>query len=117
MPNPALINEQSPKILHFLGIADIYMTLGRPAIYEVEPKITDEYQPDAYTRLTEGPAVVELQRSTISTKKFQNKVDLFVEAYRRNKHDARTLLVYSDKPYNITLPSGFRVEQRKLEVI
>jgi hypothetical protein len=115
MPNPAMMSEQSPKILHFLGLVEIYLALGKPEIYTVEPKITDEYIPDAYTRLEQGPAMVELQRSTISSKKMKHKVNLFVESYRRGKHDARTLLVYTERPYNLDTPHGFEIVQRKLE--
>lgn len=116
MPNPAMINIQSPKLKHFLGLVDVFITLGQPEIYEVEPQITDDYRPDAYTRLDMVPTIIELQRSTISRKKFQAKVDMFVQSYKMKKHDARTLLVYTDTAYKLTIPSGFEIIQRKLVI-
>lgn len=116
MPNPAMINMQSPKLKHFLGLVDVYIALGQPEIYEVEPQITDEYRPDAYTRINDAPTLIELQRSTISRKKFQLKVDLFVQSFKMKKHDAKRLLVYTDSPYKLTVPAGFEVIQQKLVI-
>jgi hypothetical protein len=116
MPNPAMMNEQSPKILHFLGLVDIYLSLGKPAIYTVEPDIDENYRPDAYCRLGDfGPTLIELQRSTISKRKMQEKVNGFVLTYQKKKHDAKTLLIYTDKPYSLDVPYGFQIVQRKLE--
>jgi hypothetical protein len=118
MPNPAMINYQSPKLKHFLGLVDIYISLDQPEIYEVEPQITDDYRPDVYTRLDDScPTIIEYQRSTISNKKFQAKVDLFVQAYKMQKHDAKRLLIYTDTQYRLTAPIGFEIVQRKLDTI
>ena len=116
MPNPAMINMQSPKLKHFLGLVDVFLTLGQPEIYEVEPQVTEDYRPDAYTRIEGVPTIIELQRSTISTKKMQLKVDLFIQAYKLKKHDARRLLVYTDITYRLNVPSGFEVIQEKLVI-
>lgn len=114
MPNPVIVHTESAKIKHYLAIADFYVTIGQPAIYEVEPQIDKEYIPDAYTRLGELPVVVEVQRSYISNKKMQNKIDGFVKTYLAGKHDARTLWIVSDQRWQIEVPEGFTVEQKQL---
>ena len=114
MPNPAIIHHRSNKIEHFLGLVDIYLRLKKPKIFEVEPQINDEYVPDAYTRINDRPVIIEYQRTLISTKKMQSKVDAFVESYVRKQHDARTLLIVSDHNYpKITIPSGFHIIHKK----
>jgi hypothetical protein len=114
MPNPSLIHLRSASTDHFLGLVDLYIALGQPQVYTVEPQITEEYRPDAYTRLP-APVLIELQRSTISSKKMQQKVDQFVKSSQEKKHDARTLLIVTDRPYSIKVPSGFNVVQRSME--
>jgi hypothetical protein len=113
MPNPSVIHPQSPKIQHYLGIADLYIQIGQPKVYEVEPKVNDEYSPDAYTRLDGEAILIELQRTVISQKRMQQKVDAFAESFIRKQHDAKTLWIVSDYEYKIKPPTGFNIIQKK----
>lgn len=113
MPNPSIIHPRSSKTHHFLGIADIYIRLNQPKIYTVEPQINDEYIPDFYTRLPDA-CIGEFQRSTISSKKLQEKVDQFCDAFKRKEHDAKTLLIVTDLRYSLKVPNGFNVIVKSL---
>jgi hypothetical protein len=117
MPNPVLIHTESAKIRHFLAIADFYIRLGCPEIYEVEPQFDAEYIPDAYTRLgPNGEAIlIEVQRSHISHKQMQKKIDGFVKTYKLGKHDARTMYLVTDENFRFAVPEGFRVERIALK--
>lgn len=110
MPNPTLIHPESSKIRHFLAIADFYIQAGKPEIYEVEPTIAEEYRPDAYMRLGE-PIIVEVQRTRISVKRMQDKVDWFAKTHKQGKHDAKSLWIVTDVPYPISIPIGYKVKQ------
>src|SRR5690625_1287432 len=88
MPNPTIIHPESQNIRHFLGIADIYMNLEKPEIFEVEPGVSEGYRPDIYTRIPD-PTIIEFQRSVISRKRMQQKVDAFVDAHLQGLHDAK----------------------------
>lgn len=112
-----MIHLQSSKIPHFLGLADIFIRLGRPKIFEVEPYVNDEYRPDAYTRIDDLPVLIELQRSRISHPKMMDKIDQFVASYKSKQHDARTLWIITDHEYRLSLPRGFTVEQKRPEAI
>lgn len=100
--------------MHFLGLVDIYIALGQPDVYEVEPQVSDDYRPDAYTRLDGVPTIIEYQRSIVSTKKMISKVEQFVSTYHRGKHDAKRLLIISETKYNIPSYLGFHIEQKPL---
>lgn len=108
MPNPAMIHTESSKIRHYLAIADVYIRRGKPNVFEVEPYFDDKYRPDAYMR-NPSPVLVEVQRSYISHKKMQDKVDGFVRTYREGKHDAKTLWIVSDDEFKVRWPEGFEV--------
>ena len=110
MQNPTIIHTESSKIRHYLAIADLYIRLGKPPIYEIEPQVDPEYVPDVYTRLHE-PIIVEIQRSYISHKKMQSKVDGFVRTFKLGKHDARTLWIVTDLDFKVSVPEGFKVEK------
>lgn len=114
MPNPSVIHPQSPRIQHHLAVADLYIQLGQPKVYEIEPIINDEYRPDAYTRLDGEPVLIELQRTVISAKKMQAKVDAFAESFVRKQHDAKTLWIVSDYVYQVKAPTGFTVAQKPI---
>lgn len=109
MPNPTLIHTESTKLRHFLAIADFYIRLGKPEVYQVEPDIDPSYRPDAYTRLPD-PVVVEVQRSYISNRKMQEKIDNFADTFVRGKHDAKTLWIVTDTKFTVKLPRGFNIE-------
>lgn len=113
MPNPTLIHPESQNVRHFVGIAELYLQLGKPKIYEVEPQVNDHYRPDIYTHAV-APTVIEYQRSRISQKRMQVKVDLFVESFRAGDHDARKLWVLSDTPYDLKIPQDFQLIQSPL---
>jgi competence CoiA-like predicted nuclease len=75
--------------------------------------VNDTYRPDCYTRLPD-PTIIEFQRSTISHKRMQVKVDAFLDSYIKKEHDAKTLWIFTDTKYNITLPPGFTLIQSAL---
>lgn len=113
MPNPTIIHPESQNIRHFLGIADIFIQLNKPEIFEVEPVVSGTYRPDIYCRLPEA-TIIEFQRSTISLKRMQKKIDDFLDSHIRKLHDAKTLWVMSDTKYNISLPPGYTLIQSSL---
>lgn len=114
MPNPTICHPESQNIRHFLGIAEIYLYLGQPSVFEVEPQVNANYRPDAYVRCEE-PMIVEYQRSKITIKKMQEKIDLFAKSCQNGEHDAKTLWVVSDITYNVTTPKGFQLIQSSLK--
>ena len=118
MPNPTIIHPQSNKINHFLGLVDIYISLNQPKIFEVEPIVNDEYRPDAYVRLDgDTPVLIELQRTAISTKRMQEKVDAFAKAHMKKEHDAKTLWIVADTEYRVKIPSGFDIVHKKISAV
>lgn len=110
MPNPTMIHPESSKLKHALALVDLYIELGCPAVYQVEPNICETYRPDVYMR-NPHPIIVEVQRSTVSKKKMQQKVDGFVQSYYLKQHDAKELWFISTVEYNVEIPSGFVLKQ------
>jgi len=89
--------------------------MKKPKIFEIEPQMNKEYQPDVYTIINDRPIIIEYQRTLISAKKMQEKVNLFVESHIRKNHDAKTLLLVSDHKYpKVTIPSGYRIIRKPL---
>jgi hypothetical protein len=117
MPNPALIHTQSAKLRHYLGLVDIYLTLGKPEVFHVEPHIAESYRPDASTVISNSPVLLEYQRSLVSNRKMQEKVDGFVETNKQGLHDAKTLLIVTDYEYDLRIPEGFGIIQKKMDII
>lgn len=110
MPNPTIIHPESQNCRHFLGIVDLYISLGKPEVFYVEPVCSSDYRPDVYCRV-EHPLVIEYQRSKITIKSMQEKINNFAKAYTRGEHDAKTLWIMSDITYNVKTPEGFKVIQ------
>lgn len=110
MPNPSIIHPESQNIRHFLGLVDLYIQLGKPEVYEIEPIVNASYRPDVYMH-SPHPILVEYQRSKITIKKMQEKVDHFEKSFHANEHDAKTLWILSDVSYSIKIPQGFQVIQ------
>lgn len=118
MPNPSIIPKQSSRTQHFLEIADLYLALNQPKIFEVEPDVSEYYRPDVYLRVdSDVPVCVEVQRSVISNAKMQEKVDGFVQAFKQKKHDAKTLWIVANKTYDVSIPSGFRIVQKQMAAV
>jgi hypothetical protein len=109
MPNPSIIHPRSEKLQHYLGLVDIYIRLDKPSLenWKVEPQVTKEYRPDAALRSGNQIILIEYQRTPISTKRMQEKVDNFHKTY--DLHKSKTLWVFSHKEYNVTIPQGFTV--------
>jgi hypothetical protein len=85
-------------------------------VYEVEPNIDETYRPDAYTRLkNEQPALVEVQRSHVSNKIMQGKVDGWVDTFRRGKHDARTLIIVGKEKWTLRAPEDMQILYAELK--
>lgn len=82
-------------------------------MYYVEPMCSSDYRPDVYCRLDRS-VVVEFQRSKITIKRMQDKVDNFAKAYVKGEHDAKTLWIMSDIQYSIKVPEGFQVIQSSI---
>jgi hypothetical protein len=109
MPNPALMHTESSKRQHALAVVDTYIKLGQPNHFDVEPNFDNKYRPDAYTTIRGKKAVVEVQRSHISNKKMQDKVDGFVRTFREGKHEACIMYVVTDENFRISAPEGFKL--------
>lgn len=110
--NPPMIHTQSSKINHYLGLADIFLQLGQPEHFTIEFRLSDSYTPDAYTKVGDHLVIIEYQRSYISNAKMQDKINKFVDHYKL--HGARRLWIYTDIDFNVKVPAGFIVEQRKM---
>jgi competence CoiA-like predicted nuclease len=91
--------------------------MNQPKIYEVEPRINNEYIPDVYTISSAGPVLIELQRTPISLKRMQQKVDAFADAFLRKQHDAQVLWIIADTHYKVKAPSGLNVVQMKQDAV
>jgi hypothetical protein len=109
MPNPALMHTESSKRQHALAVVDTYIHLGKPKHFDVEPNFDAKYRPDAYTTLRGKKVVIEVQRSHISNKKMQDKVDGFVRTHREGKHEACIMYVVTDENFNISAPVGYQL--------
>lgn len=110
MPNPTIIHPRSRSREHFLAIADFYIAVGFPRVYVVEPNLQCDYRPDVYYRDSDGDSyVVEVQLSKVSNKIMQEKYDKFVDSYRKKKHDAKTMVIVSDREYKIEEREGYIV--------
>jgi hypothetical protein len=118
MPNPPLVSVESAKSLHFLALVDLFITIGMPKVYVVEPPVNKEYRPDVYTRLDGVPTMIEYQRTTISNELMQSKVDRFHAALNRGQHDARVLWIASEaKQYKVETPEGIIIAQFKPNLV
>jgi competence CoiA-like predicted nuclease len=110
MPNPAFIHTQSSRIQHFLGLVDIYLLLGKPERFLVEPDIPNHaYRPDAITQLRDQRIVIEYQRSHISHKTMQEKVNNFVDS--GDIHKSKELWIITDKSFKVEYPKEYTVQQ------
>lgn len=78
-------------------------------MFNIEPQISNDYRPDAYMVKEGNHAVLEYQRSIISQKRMQDKVDRFVGAYAAGKHRCRVMLIVSNLKYKVTAPTGFTI--------
>lgn len=113
MPNPARIHHQSSKLEHYLGLADLYIQYGQPEVFEVEPNICEEYRPDVYMVKDGKHIIIEYQRTFITAKKMQDKIDRFVASYNQGKHQCTTLWIVSGIEYrHIACPSHFNIIQK-----
>lgn len=109
MPNPAKMHTESSKRQHALAVVDTYIKLGKPQHFDVEPNFDTKYRPDAYTTIRGKKAVIEVQRSHISNRKMQDKVDGFVRTHREGKHEACIMYVVTDENFSISAPSGYKL--------
>ena len=98
----------SSKLEHHLGLADLYIRLGFPEIFEVEPMISAKYRPDVYMVRKERHVIIEYQRTIVTKATMQNKLDRFVESYHAGEHICTELWIVSDFKYkDVTLPTPF----------
>jgi hypothetical protein len=109
MPNPALIHTESSKRSHALAVVDTFIRLGKPRHFDVEPNFGTGYRPDAYATIRGKKVVIEVQRSHISNKKMQDKVDGFVRTHREGKHEATCMYVVTDENFSISAPAGYNL--------
>lgn len=118
MPNPTIIHPRSRSREHFLAIADFYIAAECPSTFIVEPDLKCDYRPDIYYRDQEGTSyVVEVQLSKVSNKVMQEKYDKFVTSYRQKKHDAKMILIVSDREYKIQEMEGYIVRTIPYETV
>ncbi|MBE7128021.1 replication-relaxation family protein [Bacillus mycoides] len=80
-PQPSTLRKTSQKILHFLGIVDVYKQLihyEKPKLFKVEPKYGKEFmEPDAFTIWRRSPFFIEVQNSVYSKKVMQDKINRY----------------------------------------
>ena len=110
MPNPTIIHPNSTRTNHFLAIADFYIRIGQPPIYEVEPDLKHDSRPDAYTIINGEHIWVEVQLSHKANKVIQEKIDGFVESHQRGKHGAKKMWLVTDRPFRFSVPTGYTVD-------
>jgi hypothetical protein len=110
MPNPTIIHPNSTRTNHFLAIVDFYIRIGQPDIYEVEPDMKHDFRPDAYTIVNGEHIWVEIQLSHKANKTIQEKVDGFIEGNKKGKHQARKMWMVTDRPFKLSVPSGYSVD-------
>jgi hypothetical protein len=111
MPDPPIIHPRSTRINHFLKIADLYIELGKPNHYDVEPPFNN-YRPDVYATIGEISVCIEVQLTRVAKRKIQSKVDRFVRSYYLGEHKARVIWIYTEKTYDLKAPNGiFTVKQ------
>jgi hypothetical protein len=109
MPNPTIIHPRSRRIEHFLKIVDLYIETCLPDHFDVEPTFSNEYRPDVYATINGERMVIEVQRTRISNRKMQEKVDAFMRSYYMKEHDARTMWICASMRYDVSVESGFKV--------
>lgn len=78
-------------------------------MFNIEPQISNEYRPDAYMVKDGNHAILEYQRTLVSQKRMQDKVDRFVSAYAAGKHRCRVMLIVSNTKYDVKAPSNFAI--------
>jgi hypothetical protein len=77
------IKEDSQKIPHFLGLADIVIEMEKtgisPKFLTIEPKYGKKgtVEPDMFCKWLGMPVFIELQRTTYTTAQMQKKIDLY----------------------------------------
>jgi competence CoiA-like predicted nuclease len=104
-----MIHPNSTRTKHFLAIADFYDRIGKPQTYIVEPNLKYDYRPDVYMEYKGEHVVVEIQLTHISTKRMQEKVDMWISGYGE-KHHAKIMWVVTDVLYKLEVPSGFDIQ-------
>lgn len=111
MPNPAMIHGKSQKVNHHLKVVDVFISLGCPVNFYIEPEY-GHYRPDAYLIDELNKHIcIEVQLTPISKTKMQQKIDNFVATYL-NEHHAREMYLYTDHRYDgIKIPEGFKVHK------
>jgi competence CoiA-like predicted nuclease len=92
-----------------MAIADFYDRIGKPEKYIVEPDLNYEYRPDVYMEYKGEQIVVEIQLTQISTKKMQQKVDMWISGYEKH-HFAKKMWIVSDHLYKLEVPVGFDIQ-------
>jgi len=112
MPNPTLIHPRSTHIEHWMAIADFYIHAKYPQTFVIEPSLNGHsYRPDIYYKDEKGKSyIVEIQRSRISNKDMQQKVNNFVDSYFKRAHDATTFTLVTDMNFKLTIHEGFTLE-------
>lgn len=81
-------------------------------MYNIEPQITDNYRPDVYTKVNDTPIIIEYQRTRISQKRIDEKIDAFIHSFVQRKHGCKTLWIVSDTPYKLKKFDGFDIRLR-----
>ncbi|MDQ0257922.1 hypothetical protein J2S74_005385 [Evansella vedderi] len=81
LPKINSIKRNSNKIDHFLAMADVYLELGLPKTFDIEPRYKADVRPDIFTIYKRSPYFIEVQKSLYTTKVMQKKIDLYEEFY------------------------------------
>lgn len=112
LPKQSSIKRNSNKIDHFLAIADVYLDLEMPRVFDVEPRYKTNVRPDIFTFFKGAFFFIEVQNSHYTQKAMQKKIDLYEEFYLSNewkrfkwqpkdKKIFPQILLFSDASYNI----------------
>lgn len=82
------IKKDSFKIPHFLEIIKVYrdmIKIKQPALFAVEPKYGKYMEPDIFTIWNGAPIWIEVQRSTLSSKAIEEKIERYESYYYSSK--------------------------------
>jgi len=126
-PIPSTVRKGSTKISHYKAIANFIietMRLGDLKEFQVEPKMGNKgtVEPDIFMIWNNAPVFVEIQTSNSQYAKYmKKKLDRYEDYYiseewkklhwQRNVKHFPYILVISDKPYEIDIPTDLKVFQ------
>lgn len=110
-------NTDIRQINHALEVVDLYFEFGQPTYnhFIIEPLIMERYKPDIVVYTGGKRIVTEVQRTRVSRKDMQEKVDNFMRY--SEIHKSKTLWIKTDLPYKLEIEQGFTlIQSPKLDI-